>query len=179
MQFNETNDRHCPESYRTDATCDTVHTRRRRHHRWSQGDTFPLSDELTKEFYDTLFGHGPTSGVFVDGERPDREKTFQEWWERTVSTPIDEAYFGWMALVGLAHVVRNVDNPMMLSMASFIVGFVGGQVAEMDDVDDDEANRLVEAFSRPSSRSVRSSRTAMTMPCRKPSTTWPVCRPHC
>ncbi|WP_117236578.1 protoglobin domain-containing protein [Thermus sediminis] len=80
--------------------------------------------ELVQAFYDTLFAHPPTKAVFREGERPDREKTLEGWWQRTVEGPLDETYFAWMAKVGLVHVVRGVKNPMTLSMLSFVADFV-------------------------------------------------------
>ena len=82
------------------------------------------SEDLVKAFYDTLFAHPPTKKIFRDGERPEREHTLRAWWQRTVEGPLNEEYFAWMAKVGLAHVVRGVENPMMLSMSSFVAKFV-------------------------------------------------------
>jgi hypothetical protein len=106
-----------------------------------------LEKDVVQAFYDTLFAHGPTAAVFVDGERPDREVTLSQWWRRTVIGPLDDRYFDWMAMVGLVHVIRGVTNPMMLAMAEFTVTFVAEQAAaaEMDKTD---AARLVEAFRR-------------------------------
>ncbi|MFN3265782.1 MAG: protoglobin domain-containing protein [Deinococcales bacterium] len=81
-------------------------------------------DELVSQFYNALFDHQPTKDVFHQGERPDREQTLREWWRRSVATPIDDQYFAWMAMVGLVHVVRKVENPMMLAMCNFVASFV-------------------------------------------------------
>ncbi|HEX2807942.1 MAG TPA: protoglobin domain-containing protein [Kineosporiaceae bacterium] len=106
-----------------------------------------LEPDVVKAFYDTLYAHGPTAAVFVDGERPDRETTLSQWWRRTVIGPLDDGYFDWMAMVGLVHVIRGVTNPMMLAMAEFTVTFVAGKAAEAD-IDEADAARLVEAFRR-------------------------------
>lgn len=106
-----------------------------------------LEPEVLKGFYDTLYAHPATSNVFVDGERPDREVTLSNWWRRTVSGPLDDEYFAWMAMVGLVHVARRVTNPMMLSMASFVGTFVAEKAATLP-VERAEADALVEAFRR-------------------------------
>ncbi|MCX7850790.1 protoglobin domain-containing protein [Thermus sp.] len=103
------------------------------------------TDELVKAFYDSLFAHPPTKKVFREGERPEREKTLEGWWRRTVEGPLDEAYFAWMAKVGLVHVVRGVENPMMLAMASFVADFVEGKTHTAGLP---EADPLTEAFYR-------------------------------
>lgn len=108
---------------------------------------FSLEAEIVKAFFDTLYAHGPTRAVFMEGERPIRERTLANWWQRTVGGPFDDEYFAWMAMVGLVHVVRNVGNPMMIAMSSFIVDFVAAKAAE-DGFADDEAAALVEAFRR-------------------------------
>jgi hypothetical protein len=101
--------------------------------------------ELVQAFYDTLFAHPPTKAVFREGERPDREETLEGWWRRTVEGPLDEEYFAWMAKVGLVHVVRGVENPMMLAMSAFIAEFVDRRSHEAKLP---EAEPLSEAFYR-------------------------------
>ncbi|WP_234553997.1 protoglobin domain-containing protein [Thermus caliditerrae] len=103
------------------------------------------TDELVKAFYDSLFAHPPTRKVFREGERPEREKTLENWWRRTVEGPLDAGYFAWMAKVGLVHVVRKVENPMMLAMASFVAEFVE---RKSHDAKLPEADPLTEAFYR-------------------------------
>ncbi|MGC8877009.1 protoglobin domain-containing protein [Thermus sp.] len=89
------------------------------------------SEEFVQAFYDTLFAHPPTRALFREGERPEGEETLRGWWRRTVEGPLDETYFAWMVKVGLAHVYRKVENPMMLAMADFAVGFVGARASSM------------------------------------------------
>jgi hypothetical protein len=101
--------------------------------------------ELVQGFYDALFAHTPTRKIFHEGERPAREKTLVDWWTRTVEGPLDEEYFAWMAKVGLVHVVRGVENPMMLAMSSFVAEFVDRRSHEARLP---EAEPLSEAFYR-------------------------------
>jgi hypothetical protein len=101
--------------------------------------------ELVQGFYDALFAHTPTRKIFHEGERPAREKTLVDWWTRTVEGPLDEEYFAWMAKVGLVHVVRGVENPMMLAMSAFIAEFVDRRSHEAKLP---EAGPLSEAFYR-------------------------------
>lgn len=83
-----------------------------------------MSEDLIQAFYNTLYSHAQTSAVFHEGERPMREETLRNFWLKTVNGPIDDNYFGWMAMVGLVHVVRHVENPMMIAMADFMANFV-------------------------------------------------------
>jgi len=101
--------------------------------------------ELVQGFYDALFAHTPTRKIFHEGERPAREQTLRDWWQKTVEGPLDEEYFAWMAKVGLVHVVRGVENPMMLAMASFVAEFVERRSHEAKLP---EADPLSEAFYR-------------------------------
>ena len=80
--------------------------------------------ELVQGFYDTLFAHTPTQSVFHEGERPAREKTLVDWWQKTVEGPVDEEYWAWQAYVGLIHVKRVVTNPMMMGQAFMIEDLV-------------------------------------------------------
>lgn len=106
-----------------------------------------IGPDLVQAFYDTLYAHDPTSEVFVEGERAMREGTLTDWWRRTLNGPLDDDYFAWMAMVGLVHVVRNVSNPMMLAMSSFVVDFVGARAGHIG-IGDADKGELVEAFRR-------------------------------
>ena len=83
-----------------------------------------LTDELVKAFYDALFATPSTRKVFHEGERPAREKTLVDWWQKTVEGPVDEEYWAWQAYVGLIHVKRVVTNPMMMGQAFMIEDLV-------------------------------------------------------
>lgn len=104
--------------------------------------------EFVQRFYDTLFAYPTTRAVFRDGERPERENTLKGWWEKTVGAEIGEDYFAWMAYVGLVHVVRKVENPMMLAMAAFTVQFVEDKAAQLTGSGAGDLLELVEAFQR-------------------------------
>jgi hypothetical protein len=104
-----------------------------------------LETGLVATFYDTLYAHGPTAAVFVEGERPAREDTLRVWWRRTVNGPLDDAYFAWMALVGVIHNRRGVQNPMMLSMLHLVTDAV--HAAAMAELGPDEAEELRVALS--------------------------------
>ena len=83
-----------------------------------------LSDTLVRVFYDALFATPSTRKVFHEGERPEREKTLRDWWQRTIEGPVDEDYWAWQAYVGLIHVKRVVTNPMMMGQAFMIEDLV-------------------------------------------------------
>lgn len=106
-----------------------------------------LEREVVQGFYDTVYGHGPTAAIFVEGERPDREATLSHWWRRTVNGPLNDQYFAWMATVGLVHVLRGVQNPMMLAMTDWTVGVLADNVAHAA-IGQTDGERLVEAFRR-------------------------------
>lgn len=98
-----------------------------------------LADDLISTFYEAAYGHGPTAGVFEEGERPAREKSLHDWWLRTVTEPIDDRYYAWMTLVGVIHIRRRVKNPMMLSMLGYITDYVWGRArTELDTAEADE-----------------------------------------
>lgn len=106
-----------------------------------------LETDLIRGFYDTVYGHPNTAAVFTGDERHDREQTLSEWWRRTVSGPLDEDYFAWMALVGLVHVIRRVSNPMMLSMVNYVRQSVVDQ-SQAWPIDPADRHALAGAFGR-------------------------------
>jgi hypothetical protein len=79
-----------------------------------------LTPEIGKAFYEGLFANPATAAVFKEGERPAREKTLADWWQRTITGPVDDAYWGWQAYVGLIHVKRQVSNAMMIGQTTLI-----------------------------------------------------------
>ncbi len=105
-----------------------------------------LTEGLVKGFYDTLFAHPITRSIFQEGERPQREKTLQNWWKRTVEGPFNAQYFAWQTLVGLVHVKRRVTNAMMTAMWGFVTRYVA-QEAERS-LRAEEARALERAFQR-------------------------------
>lgn len=112
-----------------------------------------LEPHIVMSFYDTLYAYPPTAAVFVQGERPEREESLAQWWRKTVQGPLDDQYFSWMALVGLVHVARGVENPAMLAMGDHIVERLAGVLDDLDAVVAAgimpvEAERLLEAFRR-------------------------------
>lgn len=113
-----------------------------RHRDWLLG----LEGEIVTLFYDTLYAYTTTAEVFVPGERAAREQTLREWWQRTVGTPVDLAYYRWMCLVGIVHIRRKVTNPMMLSMLQVVSDHVVTRAGA--DLGDGEAWALQQAFSR-------------------------------
>lgn len=106
-----------------------------------------LGPEIVQGFYDTLYAHEPTAAVFADGERPMREESLAHWWRRTVTEPIDDTYWSWMAMVGLIHVIRRVSNPMMLSMTHYVARFIARNTDRIEGAEEDRAE-LVEGFER-------------------------------
>lgn len=105
-----------------------------------------MEDEIVALFYDSLYAYPPTTRVFVEGERADREQTLRGWWQRTVGAPIDMEYFRWMAFVGIVHIKRGVTNPMMLSMLQIVSDHV--VVVARVALGEAEAVKLQQAFAR-------------------------------
>lgn len=102
--------------------------------------------ELVISFYDTIFEHEATAAIYRDGERPMREETLTDYWIKTVNGPIDLDYFGWMAMIGLIHVVRKVENPMMLAMSSFVTDFVEKKIFQEPSINPENAQKVIRAF---------------------------------
>ncbi len=92
-----------------------------------------LSDDLVQVFYESLYGHPETRAIFREGERPMREETLRDWWERSVRGPFDEGYWAWQAYVGLLHVKRKVKNPMMLGHAALVTRVTSSRLTAPED----------------------------------------------
>ena len=92
-----------------------------------------LSDDLVQVFYESLYGHPETRAIFREGERPMREETLRDWWERSVRGPFDEDYWAWQAYVGLLHVKRKVKNPMMLGHAALVTRVASSRLTAPED----------------------------------------------
>lgn len=106
-------------------------------------------EDLVQGFYNTLFEHPPTAGVFVEGERPQREESLRQWWKRTLAGPFDQEYWEWQAYVGLIHYIRRITNPMMIAMWDWVLVQVEEHATA--ELPPEEVAKVVRAFSRLSS----------------------------
>lgn len=105
-----------------------------------------LEDAVVAGFYDTLFAHAPTAAIFEPGERPAREQTLRDWWQRTINGKFDRDYWVWQALVGLIHVKRQVKNPMMIAMWGWVLTTVRDAV--QDELSEAELRELMASLER-------------------------------
>jgi hypothetical protein len=105
-----------------------------------------LEDDIVAGFYNTLFAHPPTAAIFSAGERPAREQTLRDWWQRTVTGTFNDEYWVWQTLVGLIHVKREVKNPMMIAMWGWVLNTLGQ--ASQSQLPADQANALMGAMER-------------------------------
>ncbi|VVM06655.1 Globin-coupled histidine kinase [Methylacidimicrobium cyclopophantes] len=108
----------------------------------------PLEDALVRGFYDILFAHPQTAGVFGSGERSERENALRRWWRRTLGGPFDAQYWRWQAAVGLIHIRRGVTNPMMLAMWGWVLNALQEALFENLKLPPHEAARAMEALHR-------------------------------
>jgi hypothetical protein len=74
------------------------------------------ADVICQDFYETLYGYAPTAHVFKEGERPAREKTLVDWYERVISGNYDDKFWQWQWMVGLIHIMRGVHNHYVMGM---------------------------------------------------------------
>ncbi len=104
------------------------------------------ANDVVKEFYDTLFSYEPTAKVFREGERPLREKTLREWYERLFDGKYDDSFWLWQWYVGIIHIKRKVYNRYMLAMMGRVqLAFLRKALSELPP---DEAIELCTAFKR-------------------------------
>jgi hypothetical protein len=94
-----------------------------------QASLLALESDLVQGFYDTIYAHEPLRAVMQQDDRPAREATLRQWWQRTVTGPFDERYWTWQVLVGLVHVKRGVKNPMMMGMWGWLLPWLRTQLA--------------------------------------------------
>ena len=77
-------------------------------------------DEFVKGFYDTLFAYKPTSVVFNENERQEREKTLKGWLLTVLNGDVNDDFFRDLWIVGLLHIKRGVPNSYMLGIMSLV-----------------------------------------------------------
>lgn len=80
-----------------------------------------IEDELAKGFYDTLYEHQKTADILGGEDRAKRENVLRSWWQKTINSDFDDAYWEWQVFVGLIHIKQKVTNPMMISMWGWIL----------------------------------------------------------
>jgi hypothetical protein len=104
------------------------------------------TDELTQAFYDTLYGYIPTSHIFREGERPDREATLIKWYQEVTSGNIDMNFWRRQWIIGLVHIPRRVTDPFMIGMMSRVQQIFLTKCLEEFDLA--EAKKIFGAFKR-------------------------------
>ncbi|WP_305909000.1 protoglobin domain-containing protein [Methylomarinum sp. Ch1-1] len=98
-----------------------------------------LEDELAKGFYDTLYDHPSTFEILKQEDRSKRENVLRSWWQKTVNSDFDNAYWEWQVFVGLIHIKQKVSNPMMIAMWGWILTTLRRQLsAHLDQAELDE-----------------------------------------
>lgn len=81
------------------------------------------SDRIVQNHYNKLYAYEPTRKIFHEGERERLEVLLANWWRRIINGPIDDKFWDWMVLVGLAHIRRRVSNTLMLTSWGNILNF--------------------------------------------------------
>lgn len=106
-----------------------------------------LEDAVVAGFYDLLFAHPGANAILTkEGSREEREKTLRMWWSRTLTSEINESYWGWQAFVGLVHVKQKVSNALIIAMWGWILSTLNG--ALKDRLTPAEHGELMDSFTR-------------------------------
>ena len=104
------------------------------------------ADEFVKMFYDTLFAYPPTSALFREGERPEREKTIKDWYLQVVRGEFDDQFWSAHQHVGHVHVKRKILNAYMIGMMHNAQTFVLGKC--LATYEQEEGLKVFDAFKR-------------------------------
>lgn len=106
-----------------------------------------LEDVVVSGFYDSLFAHPAANAILTkEGTREDREKALRTWWKRTLTSEINESYWGWQAFVGLVHVKQKVSNSLIIGMWGWILNTLSTTLK--DRLTPDELSELMSSFTR-------------------------------
>lgn len=104
------------------------------------------AETIVKLFYDRLFSVEKTKAIFEEGERVAREQTLANWYTKTLTEAIDDNYWKWQWYVGVVHIKRQVENPMMISMTTAIQEIV--LQTSIDKLGQEQGLQLYMAFKR-------------------------------
>ncbi|MDH5301935.1 MAG: protoglobin domain-containing protein [Gammaproteobacteria bacterium] len=105
------------------------------------------TEDIVKEFYDTLYGMDEVREIFFDGERPKLENTLRHWIVSIVSGPKTQLYWNHQWYIALLHVKRGVKNLYMLGIMNRVQQlFLAKCVANYEDKE--KAFRVFNAFLR-------------------------------
>ncbi len=108
-------------------------------------ELWELADDVVKEFYDKLFSYEGTAKIFKEDERPERERTFKQWFMKVVSGEYDDEFWASQYyVVALKHVVRGISNEVMLASMNFLQRIFARKLTERFSYE--EAERIYHAF---------------------------------
>ena len=92
------------------------------------------TEEIVKEFYDTLYGMDEVRDIFFEGERPKLENTLRHWINSIVGGSKTQLFWNHQWYIALMHVKRGVKNLYMLGIMNRVQQlFLAKCVANYDD----------------------------------------------
>jgi hypothetical protein len=98
-----------------------------------------FEDKIVQGFYDVLYAHPQTLDVLKSDDRAKREAVLRDWWQKTLSSRFDDAYWQWQVFVGLVHIKHKVTNSMMISMWGWLINTLNaglkGKTSEAEQAD--------------------------------------------
>jgi hypothetical protein len=81
--------------------------------------TTTWAPELAKAFYDLLYEYVPTAALLSEqSDRETRERGLIEWYKYVIGCEHRSTFWHETWLIGLVHIVANIDNVFMYGMAS-------------------------------------------------------------
>ena len=113
----------------------------------SEGETIAKwIPELVAVFYDTLYESNGSKSIFHEGERPQLEKTLEDWVISLQSGRKDDTFWEHQWFIALLHVRRGVKNLFMLGMMNRVQQVVWDKCIETYDLG--KAHQVYLAFHR-------------------------------
>ena len=104
------------------------------------------TSEIVQVFYDAVYAHARTAAVFHDGERPDREKTLEDWYNSIFDAGDTEEFWKTQGRIGFVHIRRHINNEFMIGMASKVREIFQAKAVEAFGAE--QGLKVAQAFSR-------------------------------
>lgn len=89
-----------------------------------------LAPDIAREFLATLYSEPDSASLLAETNRQALEESLISWWIRTVTGPIDQAYWTWIATIGLIHLSHHVPISTMLAMTDLAADYAAGTLAD-------------------------------------------------
>jgi hypothetical protein len=108
--------------------------------------TTQWAEQVATAFYDHLYSHEDSAALLAEQDRAKREQDLQNWYMHVIGCEHRTTFWKETWIVGLIHVMVNVENAYMLGMATRVSQLFRAKC--LSELEGEQAAQVADAFQR-------------------------------